>query len=59
MSDAKKYPDISDLIARKEVGRLNIKRLSFGQKIELMEELRHRLAPFRALRQARQQARAL
>ena len=57
MSDSNKYPDISDLIARKEAGRANIKRLSFGQKIELMEELRHRLAPLKALRQARQQVR--
>jgi len=53
MSDSKKYPDISDLIARKAMGRIEIKRLTFGQKIELMEALRERLAPFKALREAR------
>ena len=57
MSDSKKYPDISDLIARKAMGRVEIKRLSFGQKIELMEALRRRLAPLKALREARQRAR--
>jgi hypothetical protein len=59
VSDSKKYPDISDLIARKAMGRIEIKRLTFGQKIELMEALRERLAPFKALREARRrQARA-
>jgi len=53
MSDSKKYPDISDLIARKAMGRIEIKQLTFGQKIELMEALRERLAPFKALREAR------
>jgi hypothetical protein len=57
MNDSTKYPDISDLIARKAMGRIEIKRLSFGEKIELMEALRRRLAPFKALRKARQQAR--
>jgi hypothetical protein len=55
MSDSPKYPDISDLIARKAKGRLNIKQLNFGEKIELMEELRRRLAPIKALRRARRQ----
>jgi hypothetical protein len=57
MNESTKYPDISDLIARKEKGRIEIKQLSFGQKIELMEALRHRLAPFKALRAARRQTR--
>lgn len=55
MSDSPKYPDISDLIARKAKGRINIKQLSFGEKIELMEELRLRLAPLKALREIRRQ----
>jgi hypothetical protein len=56
MNDSTKYPDISDLIARKAMGRIAIKRLSFGEKIELMEALRRRLAPLKALREARQNA---
>jgi len=39
MSDTRKYPDISDLIARKQNGRAEIKRLSFGEKIELIERM--------------------
>lgn len=56
MNDAPRYPDISDLIARKAQGRLNAKRLSFGEKIELVERLRKRLAPLKALREARQRS---
>ena len=55
MVDSAKYPDISDLIARKVKGRINITRLSFGEKIELMEQLRQRLAPIKALRETRRQ----
>jgi hypothetical protein len=55
MSEPAKYPDISDLIARKANGRNNIKQLSFGEKIELMEDLRRRLAPVKALRGTRRQ----
>jgi hypothetical protein len=57
VSESPKYPDISDLIARKAKGRVNIKQLSFGEKIELMEELRRRLAPIKALREARKHSR--
>jgi hypothetical protein len=57
MEDKKTYPDIADLIARKAVGRVEIRRLTFGQKIELMEALRERLAPFKALREQRRQIR--
>jgi hypothetical protein len=55
MSDSQKYPDISDLIARKAKGRINIKQLSFGEKIELIERLRERVAPFKALREQHRQ----
>ncbi|HTW68836.1 MAG TPA: hypothetical protein VME47_03015 [Acetobacteraceae bacterium] len=56
MSDTQKYPDISDLIARKQKGRAEIKRLSFGEKIELIERMKEGLAPFKALREARKHA---
>lgn len=57
MSDSQKYPDISDLIARKAKGRINIKQLSFGEKIELIERLRERAAPLKALREQHRQER--
>lgn len=47
------YPDISDLLALKAAGRKARAKLSFGEKIERMERLRERLAPFKAAREAR------
>jgi hypothetical protein len=39
------YPDVSDILARKEAGRRNLARLSFGKKIALVRRcgsgLRH------------------
>jgi len=51
------YPDISDILARKKAGRRNIARLSFGEKIALVEALRERLAPFKRDRETRRVAR--
>lgn len=51
------YPDISDLLARKVKGREESAKLSFGEKIDRMEALRQRLAPFRAAREARKTTR--
>jgi hypothetical protein len=55
MKDAEKtlYPDISDILARKIAGRRDLSRLSFGQKIALVEELRERLAPLKRARERR------
>lgn len=54
------FPDITDLLARKAEGRASIRRLSFGEKIELMEALYDRLAPWReARRQATWHARSV
>ena len=47
------YPDISDILVRKKAGRRNLARLSFGEKIALVEELRERLAPFKRARESR------
>jgi hypothetical protein len=47
------YPDISDILARKAEGRRNLSRLSLGQKIALVEELRDRLAPLGRAREQR------
>jgi hypothetical protein len=50
------YPDISDILARKEQRRRAIRRLSFGEKIALVEKMRERLAPFKRHREARRAA---
>jgi len=42
-----KYPDISDIIARKEDGRRELAALSFSRKLAILEEMRERLAPLR------------
>jgi hypothetical protein len=47
------YPDISDILARKTEGRRHLSRLSFGQKIALVEALRERLAPLKRAREQR------
>jgi hypothetical protein len=47
------YPDISDILARKAEGRRNLSRLSFGQKIAMVEALRERLAPLKRARERR------
>jgi hypothetical protein len=52
-SNARKYPDISDILARKAEGRRILAALSFGQKLEILEDLRARLEPIRRARNAR------
>jgi hypothetical protein len=51
------YPDVSDVLARKKAGRRNLARLSFGEKIALVEALRERLAPLKRAREAKRVAR--
>lgn len=50
-----RYPDISDIIARKAAGRRAAARRSFAEKIAMVEALRERVEP---LKQAREAARA-
>ncbi len=47
------YPDISDILARKAEGRKELAALSFAQKLEILEQMRARLAPFRRAREQR------
>ncbi len=47
------YPDIADLLARKAAGRRDVASRSFGEKIEMLEALRARVAPIRKAREAR------
>jgi hypothetical protein len=47
------YPDISDILARKEERRRQIRRRSFGEKIAMVEQMRERLAPLKRMREER------
>ena len=40
------YPDISDILERKAEGRRTLAKLTFVEKVQRMEALRERLAPF-------------
>jgi hypothetical protein len=54
MSDDKTvYPDISDILARKERGRRDLASLSFDEKLKILEEMREHLEPMRRAREAR------
>jgi hypothetical protein len=54
-SDAK-YPDISDILARKADGRRDAAKRSFGEKIAWVEQMRERLAPLKRAREERNAA---
>jgi hypothetical protein len=41
----KKYPDISDILAQKARGRRQRARLSFGEKLEVLDRMRENIAP--------------
>jgi hypothetical protein len=47
------YPDISDILARKQEGRQEVGRRSFGEKIAMLEMMRERLAPLKRMREER------
>ncbi len=49
--------ELAAVLARKAEGRREIARRSFAEKIERMEALRERLAPFKRLREQRRVAR--
>jgi hypothetical protein len=52
-SNHRSYPDISDILARKAEGRRILAALSFGEKLEVLEQMRARVAPIRKARDAR------
>jgi len=57
MNDSKpKYPDISDILARKAEGRKEAAGRSFGEKIAWVEQMRERLAPLKRAREERRAA---
>jgi hypothetical protein len=45
------YPDTSEILARKQEGRREISRRSFGEKIAMIEKMRERLAPLKRIRE--------
>jgi hypothetical protein len=60
MTDApRKFPDVSDILARKAEGRREIARRSFGEKINMIEAMRERLAPLKRAREIRRAERAM
>jgi hypothetical protein len=52
-TNAKAYPDISDILARKAAGRVNLHARSFAEKLDALDALRDRAGPLRAARAAR------
>jgi len=48
-----KYPDISEILARKASGRRNNARLSFAEKLEMLDALRSRVEPIIRAREIR------
>jgi hypothetical protein len=55
MSSSRKtaYPDISDILARKAAARVERARLPYGEKLDLVERMRERIAPLKRAREAR------
>jgi hypothetical protein len=52
------YPDISDILARKEEARRARARMSFVEKVLWCEMMRERLAPFKRAREEGRAAQA-
>lgn len=52
------YPDITPVLQAKARRRAVVAKLSFGEKIEMMEALRERVAPLKRAREARESRRA-
>jgi hypothetical protein len=57
MNRRHRYPDIGDIVARKAKGRRARARLSFDEKLELLDKLRDDVAPIVQARRARTRVR--
>ena len=53
-----KYPDISDILARKAAGRRQLAALSFAEKLDALDALRERVQPIIQARKLREEERA-
>ena len=51
--DPSHYPDISDILAKKDSGRRQRAALSFAEKLDVLDALRERVAPLVATRKFR------
>jgi hypothetical protein len=49
-TNAKSYPDISDILERKARGRVDLHGRSFAEKLDALDALRDRAGPLRAAR---------
>jgi len=49
-----RYPDISDILARKAAGRIRNASLNFAAKLAILDALKERASPFIKARKARQ-----
>ncbi len=57
MKTSQNYPDISDILQRKAEGRREIAARTFGEKIAMVEAMRERIAPFKRLKERRENER--
>ena len=57
MTDGR-YPDNSEIFARKAEGRRELARLSFGEKLAMLDRMRERVQPIVRAREARKTANA-
>jgi hypothetical protein len=53
MSRAQQYPDITDILAQKALGRRERASLSFAEMLAILDKLREEVAPIVQARQAR------
>lgn len=54
MKKFQNYPDISDILQRKSEGRREIAARTFGEKIAMIEAMQERIAPFKRLKERRE-----
>jgi hypothetical protein len=50
------YPDVTDILARKQQGRREAAKRSFAEKIAIVEAMRERVAPLKQARESRRSA---
>jgi hypothetical protein len=48
-----RYPDLTDILARKAEGRRQRASLSFAEKLAILDEMKERVAPIALSRKAR------
>jgi hypothetical protein len=60
MSSSRKYlyPDISDILERKASARRENARRPYGEKLDIVEAMRDRIAPFKKAREERRQSKS-